>query len=178
MPATSRSGLSRRGLLALWLPVAFAVTPIGDTIAKGKKKKQSKHRKCRGLKTAIQVVSGLTAAGIPIGESINYTAETDPNEMLGRPGGYTSKVNFRDTRLTPERDTIETTDGGSVEFFASKTDLQRRVDHLKSVWDTIPLIDRDVVFTKGTVLLRVSIRLLTEQSNAYGSAFRGLNICS
>jgi hypothetical protein len=50
---------------------------------------------------ANEVVQRLEAEGMPIGESKAYSAENDPNELLGRPGQYTSKVIFKDTRLNP-----------------------------------------------------------------------------
>ena len=94
---------------------------------------------CYRLETALDVVSALSAAGIPIGEFVDYTPETDPNEQLGRPGGYTSKVNFQDTRLDPERTDFDTHDGGSVEVFASRADLEDRIAHLEAAWEAIPL---------------------------------------
>jgi hypothetical protein len=48
-----------------------------------------------------------------------YTDATDPNHLLGRPGQYTSKVNFVDSRLAPPSNPalIDVNDGGSVEAF-------------------------------------------------------------
>jgi hypothetical protein len=39
---------------------------------------------------ATEVVQALENEGMPIGESKTYTAENDPNELLGRPSQYTS----------------------------------------------------------------------------------------
>jgi hypothetical protein len=45
---------------------------------------------------AIQ--QALGASGFPIGEVRTFTAETDPNSLLGRPNQYTVKVSWKDAR--------------------------------------------------------------------------------
>ncbi len=133
---------------------------------------------CFDLATADGVVAALAAANIPIGDRIVYTPADDPNELMGRPGGYTSKVNFRDERLDSEGSNFDTPDGGSVEVFASESDLEARIARLAAVWEATPIIRPDVVFSEGTVLLRVSSRLLTEDSAAYEAALEEAVACS
>jgi hypothetical protein len=133
---------------------------------------------CYDLDTALGVLSGLQAQGIPIGEFENYTPETDPNELMGRPGGYTSKVNFRDTRLVPKTVDFSTEDGGSIEVFATPENLESRVAHLKASWEAFPIVPKDVLFSEGTVLLRVSSRLLIPDGEAYGAALDALAACN
>ena len=132
---------------------------------------------CHDLGSAMAVVSGLAAQGLPVGELVEYTAETDPNELLGRPGGYTSKVNFRDARLDPESADFDVQDGGAVEVFATPEDLEDRVARLEASWEAFPLLDEDVLFTHESVLVRVSTRLLTADSDAYGAALREIAAC-
>jgi ABC-type phosphate/phosphonate transport system substrate-binding protein len=38
--------------------------------------------------TALAVLRSLKRAGLPIGGHVNYTAATDENHLLGRPGEY------------------------------------------------------------------------------------------
>lgn len=45
------------------------------------------------------LVAEFTAAGLPISTSVVFTAETDPNDNLARPGQYTGKVSWVDERL-------------------------------------------------------------------------------
>jgi hypothetical protein len=51
--------------------------------------------------SAAQLVAGLKAKGQPIGETVTYTDATDLNHLLGRPGQYITKAEFKDTR-TPD----------------------------------------------------------------------------
>jgi hypothetical protein len=49
--------------------------------------------------TADQVMQQL-AAKVPSAKfGITYTAENDPNHLLGRPNGYSSKVSFTGSRV-------------------------------------------------------------------------------
>lgn len=71
------------------------------------------------MSTADQVVDGLRAAGLPIGEVQVFDASNDPNSQLGRPGQYTSKASFADTRIGTEVDGVE----GAVTSRRSMTSL-------------------------------------------------------
>lgn len=133
---------------------------------------------CYDLSAALGVLSGLAAEGIPIGEFVDYTPQTDPNELMGRPGGYTSKVNFQDTRLTPESTDFDTQDGGAIEVFASEDDLNDRIARLEATWEAFPIVPKDVLYSEGTILLRVSTRLLTPDVESYGAALEALATCS
>jgi len=132
---------------------------------------------CYRLDTALDVVSALSATGLPIGEYIDYTPETDLNELMGRPGGYISKTNFQDTRLDPESTDFAIQDGGAVEVFAAQEDLEDRITRLETNWELFPLLPKEVLFTSGTVLLRVSTRLLIPDSDAYGTALQEVAAC-
>ena len=46
------------------------------------------------LETAEDYANALKDAGLPIWKIEVWTAETDPNEKLGRPNEYTSKIDF------------------------------------------------------------------------------------
>ncbi len=132
---------------------------------------------CFDTTTAEAIVQGLIAQGIPIGDRIAYTPETDPNEMMGRPGGYTSKTNFLDTRLSPKRQDFWVEDGGSVEVFSSVEDREQRERELRAAFEVNPLERPDVMFASGPVLIRVSARLLIPDSDAYGLALEQIMGC-
>jgi hypothetical protein len=80
-------------------------------------------------------LQGLKGSGLPIGESIAYTAENDPNELLGRPNQYSSKVMFEDTRLNPDpmAKGFDVQNGGSIEVFEDEDDAIARAEYLETV---------------------------------------------
>lgn len=120
--------------------------------------------------SASQIVEKLKARGIPIGESVSYTAETDINHLLGRPNQYLSKVNFHDTRLK-KTENFDTSSGGSVEVFTSADDAQRRAKYIESLGKGMPMLV-EYSFTNGVVLLRVSKELSPDQAREYERAFK------
>jgi hypothetical protein len=69
------------------------------------------------------LASALKAAGLPVRHLIVYTASTDPNHLLGRQGGYMSKVAWQDRRAiaagagSPASDRGGTEFGGGIEVF-------------------------------------------------------------
>src|SRR5450759_3849318 len=74
--------------------------------------------------TAQQVLAALKAHGAPVTLTVVYTAASDPNHLLGRPGEYTSKADFADSRVAGQETGV--TAGGSVEVFTGQADAVRR----------------------------------------------------
>jgi hypothetical protein len=83
--------------------------------------------------TVDSLLAALTAAGLPIGATITYTAETDTNDLLGRPGMYTGKVAWIDNRVADECLELGVPDfdcGGTAEVFANDDDRDERYRYL------------------------------------------------
>jgi hypothetical protein len=123
-----------------------------------------------GGPTAQQVVGKLKQAGLPIGRYRIYTASTDPNKLLGRPGQYTSKVNFNDTRLGFKAD-YAVDGGGSVEVFANVQDAQRRYKFMVALAKSPLFAEYD--YLQGVILLRLSHDLTPTQARQYLTALGG-----
>lgn len=116
---------------------------------------------------AAGVVQLLKERGLPIGETLVYTAENDPNKLLGRPNQYTGKAAWLDTRLPREnKEQLSSSDGGTVETFANATDLEARRKYVEAVTSAAsPFVE--YAFTEGTVLVRISKRLTPDQAAQY-----------
>jgi hypothetical protein len=117
---------------------------------------------------AVQVVRALKRAGMPITRYVNYTAASDPNHLLARPGQYVSKVNFRDARLRPVRG-FDTEGGGSVETFRTRTDAQNRYRYVHAITSSSSLF-AEYEYLQGTVFHRLSKVLTPRQAGAYKRA--------
>jgi len=86
--------------------------------------------------TAEQVINYFALKDMPIGNVVIYTEETDPNNMLGRPGGYASKVNFEDERTLNEyTDTSSNAykPNNTLEVFITEEDAKARYDYVETV---------------------------------------------
>ena len=59
-----------------------------------------------------------------------FTTETDPNKLLGRPNGYTSKASFTDNRIKATDVKDDRTDsvdqGGTVEVYPDEAGATAR----------------------------------------------------
>ena len=105
-----------------------------------------------------------------------YTAETDPNHLLGQPNGYTSEATFTDNRISAA-DTAGVRPGsiqrgGSVEVFADASSATIRQQRLGQLYRNAPLLASEYTFTDGPALLRISGRLTPAQAAEYAAAFR------
>jgi len=119
---------------------------------------------------AVAVVETLRVRGLPLGDAAVFTAATDPNNLLGRPGGYTSKATWRDTRLDAWIEgELHVEDGGSVEVYPTPAGAQKRSAFLTAMSEAAPVIG-GYTYTRGAVVLRVSRMLTPEQAAEYDAA--------
>lgn len=100
------------------------------------------------------------------------TEDRDPNGQLGKQGGYTGCVFFRDSRVaqsdlasTGDAIDIGTDGGGSVELYAAEADAKRRDAYLASFDGTALSSGSHIVV--GTVLVRTSCHLKASQQKEF-----------
>ena len=118
--------------------------------------------------TSTPVINYFAQEGMPIGNVIIYTEETDSNNLLGRPGGYTSKVNFEDERTLSEYVDTASLDyypKNTLEIFDSERDARARFDYIESVTKGTVLVQ--YMYLEGTMLLRLERSLLPTDTKAY-----------
>lgn len=116
------------------------------------------------LLTADAVDAALKA--FPREDITSYTAVTDPNALLGRPGQYTAKVNWTDKRGGGHLDC-------SFEVFANEADAERRRIYVETVGNSAPMFLSYVLRHKN-VVLRIDRRVTPEQFEGYKRAFLSL----
>lgn len=125
--------------------------------------------------TAEQVTAKLQEL-VPTAESTKtYTAANDPNHLLGRPNGYSSKAAFADSRVPADQveymaqDAVER--GGSVEVFADEAGAKARMQYIQTLAQGFPgAVEYDYVH--GAVLVRVSRILTPDQAKDYEAALQ------
>lgn len=118
---------------------------------------------------AIAIMAAFQEAGLPIGVYVAFTDETDPNELLGRPGSYIAKINFVDARLSSST-VANFTNGGSIEIFFDQAGAEARKNTIDTLALTVSLaIEYSLV--EGRVLLRLSSSLTPAQAEEYKQVF-------
>ncbi|OKI14183.1 hypothetical protein [Streptomyces sp. CB03911] len=122
---------------------------------------------------AAAVVAKLHAAVPSVAAGVTITAESDPNKLLGRPGQYTSKVTFTDSRIKAadvdgeDKDSVAR--GGAVEVFATEADAAARVTYIQGIVKTMPaFLEYD--YAQGPVVLRASKQLTPAQVDSIKAA--------
>lgn len=124
-----------------------------------------------------QLIEHLKANDLPIGQVDIYNAENDPASRLGRPGQYTGKANFHDSRfplvmLTGTEVINFQNSGGTIETFASVEDLEARRTALETALAQIPTAPPEYRYSSGTVLLRLGHVLTPDQAAQYEAALQ------
>lgn len=150
-------------------------TPANTAAAKhSSTTKQDTASKPLTASTAFDKISAsVTTAKL----SGTVTAENDPNDLLGRPSQYTSKITFDDSRIAA--DDITGTDkgaverGGAIESFATADDAKTRAEYIQTVTKGMPALS-EYDYLQGTVLVRVSHYLTPKQAGEYKAAAANL----
>jgi hypothetical protein len=126
---------------------------------------------------ATTVANAMIAGGVPASIAFTYTAENDPNDLLGRQGGYTSKVSLQDSRLpkvTGDFSSPEgpgSTDGGAaIECYPDSSGARSRYQYLKGF--SGGLIGDGYDYLSGPCVLRLDKALTPSQAAEYESAFQ------
>lgn len=122
---------------------------------------------------AASLVKAITQQGLPVTLTVTYTADTDPNKLLGRPNGYTSKASFTDQRIDASKvaggKEGDVGLGGSVEVFEDSGQAEQRADYIQEIGKKLPLLG-EYDYVAGPVLLRVSKELTPQQAEAFETA--------
>ena len=128
-----------------------------------------------GSETAEEVFNRI-AAQVPSASLVKvYTEDDDPNKLLGRPNGYTSKIAFADSRILKadiegaEEDAIER--GGSIEVFPDAELAKGRAEYIQGALKNSGL-GAEYDYLRGPVLMRVTGNLSPSKARDYETALR------
>ncbi|WP_238435644.1 MULTISPECIES: PGRS family protein [unclassified Frankia] len=130
-----------------------------------------------GLNAEVVAIK-LAATGLPLRTVRVYTADSDPNQLFGKPGGYTSKIEFADARTGVNLNGVTNQDpveiGGSIEVFANAANADARLQQLRQISAAGGQLTQEVDFRQDGVVLRLSRYLAQTQTQAYGTALTAL----
>jgi hypothetical protein len=127
--------------------------------------------------TAEQVTQKLAEKVPSVTLTKAYTAEDDPNKLLGRPGQYTSKTAFADSRVPKEglpADNTQTEHGGGVEVFPDEAGANARKELIQKLGQSMGGLIAEYDYVKGGVLVRVSSKLTPDQAKEYETALSAI----
>ena len=124
--------------------------------------------------TADAILAKFKAAQLPVASTYAFTADTDPNHLLGRPNGYVAKLSWTDSRI-PASDTSgaqqgDVALGGSLEQYATTAAAQARETYIQGILKADPMLGTEYDYVVGDVVVRVSQYLTPAEAQAYQAA--------
>ncbi|MEV7007538.1 hypothetical protein [Streptosporangium sp. NPDC051022] len=122
---------------------------------------------------AAGVVQTLAKQGMPVTLTVTFDQSSDPEKLLGRANGYSSKASFTDQRVdTSKVSGAKQGDvnlGGTVEVFGSAGEAEVRAAQLKELSKKPPALG-EYNYVKGPVVVRVSKELMPGEALEYEGA--------
>lgn len=121
-------------------------------------------------KVALDVTIAFMKAAVadkarfPLKDAKTYTAEDDPNKLLGRPGQYLTKVGWK-------------LDGGdaTIEVFRNAEDAKTRADYVGQIAKSAPMFLQYIyVNPKRSAVLRLPKELTPAKAKDWQAMFEGL----
>lgn len=119
--------------------------------------------------TAQAVLDAFKAAGLPLQDAHLYTAEDDPNSLLGRPGQYIGKANWNDGR----HPTSDPDGANTVEVFPDEASMIKRRDYIARVTGDSPML-LQYMQAHRNVLVRLDKQITPDQAAEYKRALETL----
>lgn len=95
--------------------------------------------------------------------------DNDPNDLIGRQGGYTSAAVIFDSGA--ECSTLGAECGATIEVFATAADAQARYDYIDGIRDQSPILAKTTDTLAGPALLRVANAVKPSVGTQYSAAF-------
>jgi len=115
------------------------------------------------------VAAAVKASPFGIADVLIYTAETDTNKLLGRPGQYTGKVSWNDLRVTSKNY------DSTIELFADRASMDARFTYVDAIIKSSPLFLQYMYRNDGRLaILRLPKDLTPLQAQAYADWFANL----
>jgi hypothetical protein len=125
-----------------------AATPTGTGAGTGTGTQAGNH-----TLDARAVFDRLVAAGLPLTNAVPVDKSTDPDKLLGRSGGYTSRLSFSLPGGNPNADQYGIGRGGIIEVFANANDARRSADRMRKEGDSR---SGERQYLAGAVLVRIA----------------------
>lgn len=121
--------------------------------------------------SANAIAAAVRTKVATITDVVALTAETDSNQLLGRPNGYTQATVLSDSHGACPPDGPGTDCGATIEVWGSQSDAQARSDYIQSILKQSPELGSEYDTVGGNVLLRVTGKLTPDQAKPYQEAF-------
>ena len=119
--------------------------------------------------TATDIANHLQAAVPSVGKVVTITEDNDPNDLIGRPSGYTDAAVVYDSEAECTEPGVDC--GATIEIWPSEADATARKEYLQTMIKEMPILDNEYDTVHGPALLRVTGQIKPSRAEAYANAF-------
>lgn len=124
------------------------------------------------LPDALTIAEAL-ADGVETAYDVQkVTVKNDPNDLIGRPGSYTSAAYIYDENSEAYDSGLSIDNGAKIESFKSERDARRRYNYLQDTIRDNPILGAEYTYIEGPVLLRVAGDVPPKVARKYRDLFR------
>lgn len=118
---------------------------------------------------ATDLANAIKAKVPEVVSVITYTESNDPNNLIGRPNGYTSAALLQDARA--QSTDLSNDSGVVIEVFATPEAAQKRSDYIQAILTASPILGSEWNHVSGASLMRVSGKLPPSANDEYTTAW-------
>lgn len=123
---------------------------------------------------AKTVLAKLTAAKLGLTNQNVQDEDTDPNKLLGRPNGYTSRASADLPGGDKDGDKYDVSRGLAVEVYADAAGAETRSKYIQGLLKNTPILGVEYHYLSGSVLVRVAGDVKPSQAKQIGAVVAGL----
>lgn len=123
-----------------------------------------------GPADATAIAKAIEAAVPDVTKVVRITEDNDPNDVIGRPSGYSSAAVLYDSRAKCS-DGLGADCGATVEGWLTAADAKARAAYIEELLKASPLLGSEYDVVQGTYLLRVAGTIKPAKEKAYSAAF-------
>jgi hypothetical protein len=181
LPAATMSGVKTPRILALAAAAAFVVAVAACNSAPASSPAVGDASAGTGAPSAAAavdakaVLAALTAANLGVSNGAVQDENTDPNNLLGRPNGYTSRASFDLPGGDSAEKKYDIGRGGVIEVWPDATAAKGRADYITNATKSIPAL-AEYDYVNGPVLVRVTGKVKPSAAGKVQVAVKALKV--
>jgi hypothetical protein len=129
------------------------------------------HTSAPAWRDATEVAQRLVEQGMPVTDIATTTEDNDPNDLLGRQGGYVSRATFALPGVEGGDDEQDARRGGSVEVWPTEEAAIARWEYLRG-FQSSPLLGDGYDYVFGPTVLRLAREVKPSVAERFEVALR------
>ena len=119
--------------------------------------------------TAADIAKRLQAAVPSVRKVVTISEDNDPNDLIGRPNGYTDAAVIYDSEVQCAELGVDC--GGTIEIWPSEVDATARKEYIQTTLKANQALGTEYDTVHGSALLRVTSQVKPSRAEAYATAF-------